>query len=270
MQSVYINSFPRLCAMLSTSTFVTTVRDHLKQLLFSSCGVACINSPSATVVSGTAEDFAQFRADVTAQDTKVHARTLSVPFAFNSFQMDPILQDYISLAGGVTNSAPKIPVASMLLRAIVNGLGIFNQGYLAQQTRQTVDFVGGLNAVKSKLNDPVWLEIGPGTVCTSFVRATLSPAPAKTMYTIEANSSNWTSISKSLSVAYMNGVDMPVPDVRITLLQGRPGPGKTPFYLMADGTGSIATYTHLPSFKSKIPVYGVDLPFLCCPSRLTT
>ena len=62
----------------------------------------------------------------------------------------------------------------------------------------------------------------------------------------------------------------PVPAVRITLLKGRPGHGKTPFYMVADGTGSIATYIHLPTFKSNTPVYGVDSPFLRCPSRLIT
>jgi acyl carrier protein len=39
----------------------------------------------------------------------------------------------------------------------------------------------------------------------------------------------------------------PAPSVRITLLQGRPGPKRTPLYMMADGTGTIATYIHLPS-----------------------
>ena len=197
---------PGSCAMLSVSTSVATVRAHLQQS--SSCDVACINSPSSTVVSGTAADLAQFQADITAQDAKVRAKTLSVPFAFHSLQMDPILQDYISLAGGVTYLAPKIPVASTLLASIVDGPGTFNQDYLAQQTRHTVDFVGGLKAVKSKLNNPVWLEIGPAAVCAAFVRATLSPPPSKVMYSIEANTSNWTSISKTLSAAYMNGVDI--------------------------------------------------------------
>lgn len=194
------------CTMLAVSTSVATVKGLL--LPSSSCGVACINSPSATVVSGTAEDLAQFQAKITAQDAKARAKTLSVPFAFHSFQMDPILQDYISIAGGVTYSAPKIPVASTLLASIVDGPGIFNQEYLARQTRQTVDFVGGLNAVQSKLKNPIWLEIGPAAVCTSFVRATLSPPPAKIMHSIEPNSSNWTSVSKSLSAAYLNGIDI--------------------------------------------------------------
>lgn len=62
----------------------------------------------------------------------------------------------------------------------------------------------------------------------------------------------------------------PLSNVRITLLKSRPGPGKTPFCLMADGAGSIATYIHLQVFKSKTPIYGIDSPFLRCPSRLTT
>ncbi|KAF8850827.1 conidial yellow pigment biosynthesis polyketide synthase [Acephala macrosclerotiorum] len=206
--TLYLRCEPTSCAMLSVSTSLTTVRDHLNRPQSSSCGVACINSPSSTVVSGTAEDLEQFQADITAQDTKVRATRLSVPFAFHSFQMDPILQDYSSLARGVTFSAPKIPVASTLVASIVDGPGIFNQDYLVQQTRQPVDFVGGLNAVKSKLNDPMWLEIGPAPVCVSFVRATLSPPPTKIMHSIQANTSNWTSISKTLSAAYMDGVNI--------------------------------------------------------------
>jgi iterative type I PKS product template protein len=196
------------CAMLAVSTSVTTVRDYLTRFQTSSCSVACINSPNATIISGTADDLAQFQADISAQDSKIRMKTLPVPFAFHSFQMDPILPDYNALAGGVTYLPPKIPVASTLLASVIDEPGVFNQDYLVQQTRQPVDFVGGLKAVKSKLNDPVWLEIGPAPVCTSFVRATLSPPPAKIMHTIDANTSDWMSISKSLSDVYMNGLDI--------------------------------------------------------------
>ena len=52
-------------------------------------------------------------------------------------------------------------------------------------------------------------------------------------------------------------------------MQGRRSSGKPPFYFIADGTGSIAAYVYLPPFKSKLPVYGINLPYLRCPSRLT-
>ncbi|CAG8971037.1 hypothetical protein HYALB_00005275 [Hymenoscyphus albidus] len=63
--------------------------------------------------------------------------------------------------------------------------------------------------------------------------------------------------------------DSPAPNTRVILLQGRPSSGKQPFYLIADGTGSIATYIHLAPFKSKMPIYGIDSPYLQCPSRYT-
>ncbi|OAL28412.1 hypothetical protein AYO22_02866 [Fonsecaea multimorphosa] len=196
------------CAMLALSTSAATVQHHLAQNPASACAVACINSPKATVISGTLEDLEEFRARITGQDAKIRGTVLSIPFAMHSFQMDPILRDYSSLAGGVTYSAPKIPVASTLLASIVSSPNVFNQDYLAQQTRQPVDFAGALKAVGSKLKDPVWLEIGPGPVCTSFVRATLSPPGTKCLHSIDASSSNWMSISQSLSLAYMTGVEV--------------------------------------------------------------
>ena len=51
-------------------------------------------------------------------------------------------------------------------------------------------------------------------------------------------------------------------------MQGRRSSEKPPFYLIADGTGSIATYVYLPPFKWKMLVYDFDSPYLRCPSRL--
>jgi iterative type I PKS product template protein len=133
---------------------------------------------------------------------------LSVPFAFHSFQMDPILQEYKDLASGVAYLPPKIPVASTLLASIVDRPGVFSEDYLAMQTRQAVDFCGGLNAIKSVLKNPDWLEIGPGPVCTSFVRASLNPPSIKINHSIDAKASNWASISKTLANAYASGVNV--------------------------------------------------------------
>ncbi|KAL8910261.1 MAG: hypothetical protein Q9171_004425 [Xanthocarpia ochracea] len=189
------------CAMLAVSTSAAAVQELLNARPHSSCEIACTNSPSATVISGSSGDIAELRTTLTSRST-----TLSVPYGFHSFQMDPMLEDYISLAGGVTYSVPKIPVASTLLASIVDVSGVFNGHYLGQQTRQAVDFVGALHAVKDKLDNPIWLEIGPSPVCGSFVRTTLSPSSGKIMSTLEASTNAWVSISKCLSGAYMDGI----------------------------------------------------------------
>lgn len=189
------------CAMLSVSTSAAAVQEVLDTIPHSSCGISCTNSPRATVISGSTGDIAELRTALTS-----HTATLSIPYGFHSFQMDPLLDDYTSLAGGVTYSVPKIPVASTLLASIVETLGVFNGLYLGQQTRQPVNFVGALNAIKDKLGDPIWLEIGPSQVCGSFIRATLPPSSGKIMSTLKASTNAWVSISKCLSGAYRHGI----------------------------------------------------------------
>ncbi|KAF9634982.1 LasS2 [Lasiodiplodia theobromae] len=190
-----------VCTMLAVAAPAAAIRELLDARPHSSCTIACTNSPTATVVSGSVDDVAELRTAVTSPST-----TLAVPYGFHSFQVDPMLDDYIALAGGVTYSPPRIPVASTLLASVVDAAGVFNGLYLGQQTRQPVDFVGALNAVKENLADPVWLEIGPSPVCSSFVRKTLAPSPGKIMSSLEKDAAAWVSVSKCLAGAYTNGI----------------------------------------------------------------
>lgn len=193
------------CAMIAIPMSVTATQEFLRQKpQYSSCSVACINSPTSTVISGSTEDIVQLQSEL-----KTPSKVLTVPYAFHSPQMEPILTDYISLAEGVTYSEPKIPVASTLLASVVDRSGSFNAHYLAQQTRRPVDFVGALNAIRLKLADPIWLELGPSRVCSAFVQATLSPSsPKKIISALETagRDGNWASISKCLATAYTQGV----------------------------------------------------------------
>lgn len=117
------------CAMLAISASPASVPELYNMKPHSSYTIACMNSSAGTVVSGSVDDIADLRTALTTPST-----VLAAPYGFHSFQMDPILDDYVSLAGGITYSAPKIPVASTLLASIVESPGIFNGHYLGQQT----------------------------------------------------------------------------------------------------------------------------------------
>ncbi|KAL6405238.1 putative beta-ketoacyl synthase domain-containing protein [Ilyonectria robusta] len=191
-------------AMLSVAISDTEAKDFLdSRPQYSSCSISCINSTTASVISGSTDEINKLQSELTAR-----SKALAVPYGFHSFQVDPVLADYKTLAEGVTFLSPKIPVASTLLGSIVDAQGTFNGQYLAQQTRRPVDFVGALNAIKGKLVDPIWIELGPSRVCTSFVKTTLSPATNKVMSTLEGSSgaTAWTSISKCMAAAYLLGV----------------------------------------------------------------
>lgn len=202
------------CGMLAVSAGAATLEEFLDP--DSSCGIACINSMKATVVSGTLDDVLALEEKIqTTQHagsamSKIKSKQLTVPFGFHSFQMEPILREFAALASGVTYSPPKIPVASPLLGAIVESPGTFGAEYMARQTREPVNFVGALEAVRSTFSDdgPLWLEVGPGPVCGSFLRATPPPRPETIMSTLEQGVSAWTSISKCLAGAYVSRVDI--------------------------------------------------------------
>ncbi|KAL8807191.1 MAG: hypothetical protein Q9182_000873 [Xanthomendoza sp. 2 TL-2023] len=188
-------------AMVSVPTSSAAVQEVLKAMGHSSCEIACTNSPSATVVSGTIVDISRLQKALIPK-----SKTLSVPYGFHSFQMEPLLDDFAALAGGVTYSAPKVPVASTLLASMVETSGAFDALYLSRQTRQPVNFIGALDVVRERLGDPFWLEIGPSQVCGSFVRATYPPGAGKIMSTLEAGTNAWVSISKCLSSMYRYGI----------------------------------------------------------------
>jgi iterative type I PKS product template protein len=55
----------------------------------------------------------------------------------------------------------------------------------------------------------------------------------------------------------------------VVFLQGNINSRETPLFLIADGAGSAAPYINFPKFKSGLPVYGVESPFLHCPTEFT-
>ncbi|CAG7565804.1 unnamed protein product [Fusarium equiseti] len=187
-------------AMLSVSMPVADVHGLLEAQADPLCEIACVNSTNASVISGSIESITQLQAGL-----KGRPRMLSVPYGFHSSQMDPILAEYAALAGGVIFSEPKVPVASTLLGSIVETSGTFNAGYMARQCRQPVNFVGALEVIQSTYTDPVWLELGPSQICSSFVRATLSPPPSKILSTLDNGTNAWLSAGRCLSNLYKNG-----------------------------------------------------------------
>ncbi|KAK8099816.1 conidial yellow pigment biosynthesis polyketide synthase [Apiospora kogelbergensis] len=210
------------CAMLAVAAPTESLRDLLKNLGLhdDSCSVACINSPKTSVLSGIVTAVTKVQAAL--KDQKIRTKMLPLPFGFHSFQVDTIVEDFVSLASGpgITFSKPTIPVASTLLASVIDsetpaGKG-FGPGYLAKQARNPVDFIGALYAVRqwasTKFKDaasPVWLEIGPAQVCGSFVQDTLSPPAGHIVSSLPAATSKspWATISECLASLYVHGCD---------------------------------------------------------------
>ena len=196
---------PHAYSMLSVVSSLDRVKNYLQRRPL--CEIACINSPKAIVVSGAVGEIKLLMEEL--EKDGIRFQKLSVPYGFHSNQVDPVLDEYATLARTVVYSAPRIPIASTLTGTIIEKPDMINEMYLVRQIRERVDYVGGLNAVLKKLKAPFFLEVGPRRVLGDFVHDTLDFTPAeKITSTLEGGNGVWVSISKSLGSLYNAGAEI--------------------------------------------------------------
>lgn len=138
--------------------------------------LACINSPTETVIAGPNESMSVLQVLLT--DARMKATLLKVPYAFHSSQIDPVLADLKDLAGGITFSKAKIPILCPLDGNIVDGNGNFGPDYLVRHSREPVNMQKALLVARSDriiTDQTTMLEIGPHPAISGMVKAVLGP-----------------------------------------------------------------------------------------------
>ena len=170
--------------------------------------IACINAPEDTVVSGTNSQIDQLAENFQAHGIK--SMRLKVPFAFHSTHVQPILDCFEAAAQGITFQKPSIPVISPLIGKVVQDVNVFSPIYLSRHCRETVDFLGGLQAAKTmKIIDDktVWVEIGSHPVCSGMIKATFGPK-LTTLPSLKRDEETWRVIIGSLASLHLAGTEV--------------------------------------------------------------
>ncbi|MFE9750950.1 type I polyketide synthase [Saccharothrix saharensis] len=144
-------------------------------------GVAAVNGPRATVVSGDEEAVAAVAAKFRAQGVK--ARRLRVSHAFHSAHMDPILDVFGKVAAKLRFAPPKIPLISDVTGRLADFRATTAQ-YWADHLRGTVRFLDGVRALEAA-GVRHFLEVGPDGTLSGLAaqcvtgEATFEPALRK-------------------------------------------------------------------------------------------
>lgn len=175
-----------------------------------SCAVACVNSPGATVISGTVSDVGALQERLTGENKR--STLLPVPFAFHSAQVEPVLKEFENIASGIVFKKPIIPVASTLLGELVETDGVFTPSYLVRQARESVNFVGALQAAEAagftSTSTTLWVETGPDAVCLGMVRKTLNVDASSLLPALRPQKDSWESVAGVLKTTYESGLNV--------------------------------------------------------------
>ncbi|MBB5895105.1 type I polyketide synthase [Kutzneria kofuensis] len=124
-------------------------------------GIAAVNGPQSVVVSGDEAAVLRIKADFEARGRKT--TQLKVSHAFHSPLMEPMLDEFRTVVGGLTFNAPTIPIVSTLTGQIAEPDELADPEYWVRHVREAVRFLDAVRTLESK-SVVRFVEIGPDGV----------------------------------------------------------------------------------------------------------
>jgi polyketide synthase 12 len=150
---------------------VAASEDEVRTLLDARVGIAGLNGPLATVISGDEQACLDIAAHFEAQQRNVVRLTVS--HAFHSPRMDPIMDEFRRVASRLTFSPPKIPIISNVTGERATTDELTSPEYWARHIRQAVRFLDGVHTLERE-GVTTFVELGPHAVLAGMASQCLS------------------------------------------------------------------------------------------------
>ncbi len=130
-------------------------------------GIAAVNGPASTVISGDAEPTLAVAAAL--GERCIRTKQLAVSHAFHSPRMDPVLADFRAVVERLNYAPARIPIVSTITGTAVDPDRLASADYWVEHVRATVRFADGVRALVDA-GVRTFLELGPGGVLTAMAR----------------------------------------------------------------------------------------------------
>ncbi|MFI6610895.1 SDR family NAD(P)-dependent oxidoreductase, partial [Streptomyces sp. NPDC050507] len=197
-------------------------------------GIAALNGPRATVVSGEAGAVDEIA--VRAAGTGARTRRLTVSHAFHSPLMEPVLAEFREVVSGLDFRTPALTVISDLTGQAVDADDFASAGYWVRHVREAVRFADGVRTLRD-LGIGTFLELGPDAVLATM--AADSHPEAVLVPLLRRDRSELRSLPEALGTLHAAGATV----------------GRT-LYGAAEGRGRV----ELPTYPFQRERYWLDRP----------
>nr|BAW35636.1 modular polyketide synthase [Streptomyces blastmyceticus] len=182
---------------------VEASEDEVLPLLTERVSIAALNGPRSVVIAGDEDAALEIAAGFEAQGRKT--KRLTVSHAFHSPRMDGMLEDFRTVAEGLTYEAPRIPIVSNLTGALVSAEEITSPDFWVRHVREAVRFLDGIRALEEH-GVTTFVELGPDGVLTAMAQECVTGDEAAFAAVLRAGRPEAESLVAAVARAYVRGL----------------------------------------------------------------
>ncbi|MEU0163402.1 SDR family NAD(P)-dependent oxidoreductase [Streptomyces sp. NPDC006261] len=165
-----MQSLPAGGAMVAVRAGLADVEPLLADLA-DEVGIAAVNGPRSVVVSGASQAVSSVVEQLRAAGHRTTALTVS--HAFHSPLMAPVLDEFRTIAQGLTYRRPVLPIVSNVTGRLAEAAEVMSPDYWAEHIRRPVRFAEGIAAARAE-GGRHFVEIGPDSTLSSMASAVLT------------------------------------------------------------------------------------------------
>ncbi|WP_139333192.1 type I polyketide synthase, partial [Mycobacterium sp. SP-6446] len=194
----FMQALPAGGAMIA----VQATEEEVRPLLAPEAGIAAVNGPASVVISGPDDAVTAIAERLRADGRRVHQ--LAVSHAFHSPLMDPMIDEFGTVAAGLAVGTATIPIVSNVTGQLA-GDDFASAAYWKRHVREAVRFADSVRFVHSA-GGTRFLEVGPSGGLTASIEESLPDAAVTTMSALRKNRPEPVSLTNAVAQGFVAGM----------------------------------------------------------------